>query len=164
MRSEGYCSWVCLSVGMCVSSIKSHLWSVCLSWKHSHTQRAMKVKNLWGYAWNNCIQELIMRWNTSEKASMLIFLAYPQSAFSAWRTVKRQRLPNDCQQHSALSQNNAYWCFVRAREGEFRFILQYPSAFHYTLQIYPAADLLFCIHIVVAINAPGSIDHCRSVS
>ena len=36
------------------------------------------------------------------KSQYANFQAYPRSAFSAWRTAKPQRVPNDCQQHSTL--------------------------------------------------------------
>ena len=67
----------------------------------SRTQRATKVKKFVGI----CLKRLrsrVMPRNMSEKANMLIIPNYPRSAFSAWHTAKHQKVPNDCQQHSAL--------------------------------------------------------------
>ena len=63
--------------------------------------RATKVKKIVGI----CVKRLrsrVMPRNMSEKANMLIIPTYPLSVFSARHTAKRQKVPNDCQQHSAL--------------------------------------------------------------
>ena len=67
----------------------------------SHTQWATKVKKFVGIYLKRLCSRVMPR-NMSEKANMLIIQTYPMSAFSAWHTAKGQRVPNDCQQHSAL--------------------------------------------------------------
>ena len=99
MRSEGYSSWVGLSV--CLLSHISHTERLFVLKTLSRTQRATKVRKFVGI----CLKRLrsrVMPRNMSEKANMLIFPTYPMSAFSAWHTAKGHRVPNDCQQHSVL--------------------------------------------------------------
>ena len=90
---------VCVSV--CLLSHISPTERLFILKTLSRTQQATKVKNFVGI----CLKRLcsrVMLQNMSEKANMIIFPTYPRSAFSAWHTAKRQRVPNDCQQHSAL--------------------------------------------------------------
>ena len=74
MRSEGYSTWVCLSVCLCVCLLShisptEHLFVLKTL---SRTQRATKVKKFVGI----CLKRLrsrVMPRNMSEKANMLIF-------------------------------------------------------------------------------------------
>ena len=91
MRSEGYCSWVCLCV--CVSvcllshiSPKEHLFILKTL---SRTQRATKVKKFVGI----CLKQLrsrVMPRNMSEKANMLIIPTY-RCQLSPLDTQRRAR-------------------------------------------------------------------------
>ena len=73
MRSEGYCSWVCLCVCVCVCLL-SHIsptQRLFVLKTPSYTQRATKVKKIVGI----CLKRLrsrVMPRNMSEKANMLI--------------------------------------------------------------------------------------------
>ena len=107
MRSEGYSSWVCLCVCVCVCvcvCLLSHISPterLFVLKTLSRTQQATKVKKFVGIFLKR-LRSRVMPQNMSEKANMLIIPTYPMSAFSAWHTAKGQRVPNDCQQHSAL--------------------------------------------------------------
>ena len=73
MRSEGYCSWVCLCVCVCVSVSPTERLFVLKTL--SRTQRATKVKTFVGV----CLKRLhprVMPRNMSEKANMLIISTY----------------------------------------------------------------------------------------
>ena len=93
MRSEGYCSWVCLSLSFPICCLRASGLSVCVCvsvclLSHispterlfvlktlSRTQRATKVKKFVGI----CLKRLrsrVMPRNMSEKANMLIIPTY----------------------------------------------------------------------------------------
>ena len=107
MRSEGYCTWVCVSVWLL-----SHISPIeCLFVLKtlSRSERAMKVKKFVGI----CLKRLrsrVMPRNMSEEANMLIYL---RSTFSTLHTAKLQRIPNDCRQHPAARRGqfpaHAHW-------------------------------------------------------
>ena len=97
-----------------VTVLGSVCLSVCLSVKSHLTNGAsVRSENVVTHSAGNegqkfvgiCLKPLrsrVIPRNISEKANMQIFPTYPRSAFSARHTAKRQRVPNDCQQHSAL--------------------------------------------------------------
>ena len=66
----------------------------------SRTQRATKVKKFVAICLK-LLRSRVMPRNMSEKANMLIF-RLTRGQLSPLHTAKRQRVPNDCQQHSAL--------------------------------------------------------------
>ena len=55
MRSEGYDSWVCLSVSLCVRST-SHLSSICTPWNQCYVLN--RQRRLWGFLWNRSIADI----------------------------------------------------------------------------------------------------------
>ena len=91
MRSEGYCTWVCLCVCVCVCLL-SHISPterLFVPKTLSCTQRAMKVKKFVGI----CLKRLhsrVMPRNMSEKANMLIILTY-RCQLSPLDTQRRAR-------------------------------------------------------------------------
>ena len=123
MHSEGYSSWVCLSV--CLLSQKTAV-------TYSAGNEGKKI----GGIYLKPLCSGVMQQNMSEKANMLIISTYC-GQLSLLDTVKYQRLPNDCQQHSAFpktpcllmplaharSDNTTYYSYVaicNARSGQFR--------------------------------------------
>ena len=104
MRSEGYCSWVCLCVCVCVClSVKSHLTYGA----------SVRPENAVTYSAGNESQKICgdlpettafksYAAKHERKSQYANYSDLPMSAFSAWHTAKGQRVPNDCQQHSAL--------------------------------------------------------------
>ena len=100
MRSEGYCSWVCLCV--CVS-VKSHLtYGVSVRPENAATYSAGNEgqKICGDLPETTAFKSYAAK--HERKGQLLITPTYPRSTFSASHTAKRQRVPNDCQKHSAL--------------------------------------------------------------
>ena len=89
MYSEGYSSWVCVSV-------KSHLTSQMSN--RAINERTYSVayerQNICGdFSEKTAFKSYELK---SQHANIL---AYPQSAFSTRRTMQQQRLPSDYKQH-----------------------------------------------------------------
>ena len=93
MCSEGYCSWVCVSV--CLSCIIYGAFFL------PETAVTYSVGNR-GQKISGDLPETTAFKNMSKKANILIILTYLWSAFSAWHITKLQRVPNNYQQHSAF--------------------------------------------------------------
>ena len=92
---------VCVCLSVCLLSHISPMERLFILKTLSRTQRATKVEKFVGICQKR-LRSRVMPRNMSEEANMQIFLTYPRSAFSTRHTGKRQRIPNDCQQHSAL--------------------------------------------------------------
>ena len=89
MRSEGYSSWVCVSV-------KSHLTSQMSNRAiNEHTYSvAYECQKVFGD-----FSEKTAFKSYKLKSQYANIQAYPRSAFAALRTTQHQRLPSNCKQH-----------------------------------------------------------------
>ena len=92
---------MCVCVCLCLSGHIPPMKRLFVLKTLSRTQRATKVKKFVGICLKRLRSRVIPR-NMSEKANMLIIPTYPRSAFSTGHTAKHQKVPNDCQPHSAL--------------------------------------------------------------
>ena len=100
MRSERYCSWVCVSV--CVS-VKSHLTSEMSNRaikEHTYLVAYERQKICGDFPETTAFKSYAAKYE--RKSQYANYSDLPMSAFSAWHTAEGQRVPNDCQQHSAL--------------------------------------------------------------
>ena len=87
MRSEGYSI-----IGLCV----------CLSVSNLTYGASVRSENAVTYSAGNESQGETTAFQSYAKSQHFIIPAYLRLSFSAWHTTKRQRLPNNSRQHSAL--------------------------------------------------------------
>ena len=102
MRSEGYSQYLGLSCVFVCLSIKSHLTYGASVPENAVTYSAgNKGKKICGDLPETTAFKSYAA-KHERKSQYANFPTYPRSAFFAWHTAKRKRVPNDCQQHSAL--------------------------------------------------------------
>ena len=104
MRSEGYSTWVCVSVCLSVClSVKSHLTSRTSNRainEYAYFVAYERQKNCGDLPETTVFKSYAAK--HERKSQYANYPAYPRSAFSTRRTEKHQRLSRDCQRHSAL--------------------------------------------------------------